>query len=189
MGKKRERARSRAELLERFKEIRMDYAHAMEQAQEIEATLVLVSLAMGTASTAEAIEADAIDLARKPIERLRKALGTRFGGELGQLERDLDRVRRIRNFLAHNYFRQRAFAMTSLEGCEYMSDELLRASMFMGLVNERLMEKFEDPINAFSTNLTAEESERIEALIEPDADSYGSPIPGLPEPGTVPGMF
>ncbi|MCK2213681.1 hypothetical protein MF672_007745 [Actinomadura sp. ATCC 31491] len=189
MGKKKDRALARQELRERFQEVHLDYARAMEQAQELEHTLILISLAMGTATTVEALESDALDLARKPIERLRRELGSRFGGELGQLERDIDRVRRIRNFLAHNYFHERSFALVSMEGCEYMGDELLRASMFIGLVTERLMDKFEDRILSFGENLTEEESERIEALLEPEVDSFGAPIPGLPEPGTVPGML
>lgn len=191
MGRKRDKTRSnRGELLELRLDIDRGYARAMKAAQRLEEALLVIAISIGTASTAEALEADAMDLAKKPIERLRKAVDQRFGGDLGQLERDLERAKRIRNFLAHNYFRERESVALTHEGCVHMLDELHRCVAFLCRVEEHLMDKFEEQVMQFGgRELTEEAEKQLESLLMPDREGFGKPVPGLPEPGTVPGMY
>jgi len=104
------------------------------------------------------------------------------GISLTDLADDLERARKIRNFLAHNYFRERALALQERDGQKQMIIELDLATSFLRETGERLAALVTEALTArgVTEDETPEAIETVKRLVT------GLPIPGLsPEQAPV----
>jgi hypothetical protein len=95
--------------------------------------------------------------------------------DLGHLQGDLIKAVKLRNFLAHKYFRERAAAFTTYDGREMMIAELDSAVALFGQVDADLTPFTLKVLEAFDL------LDKLSEIIEegPDPTEFGEPLPGL----------
>ena len=161
------------------REIYARFGLAMYYAQMLEFSIVNQLLALGITdgayNTYEEAEAVVVRLLGSTLGELNQKLVDEKT-DLTHLEDDLRRARRLRNFLAHNYFRERVLAAELPAGRERMLDELAQAASFLQEIGERLntltTETYEaQGITPVDLRDVRETAERI--------------VPGLPLPGLL----
>jgi hypothetical protein len=86
----------------------------------------------------------------------------------------LTRALRLRNFLAHNYFRERAAAFTTENGQQRMIEELKGAREFFYEVDAEMTKLVQDIMR-----LKALDSRLDEVMEEVRQQGFGEPLPGL----------
>jgi hypothetical protein len=123
------------------REVRARFGLAMYYAQMLEFGIVNLLLALGTTggtyNTYEETEAAVVGLLGTTLGQLNQRLAD-SKVDLTHLHDDLRRALRLRNFLAHNYFRERILAAELPAGQERMLDELAQAASFLKEMRERL---------------------------------------------------
>ena len=122
-------------------EVRARFGLAMYYAQMLEFGIVNLLLALGitggTYNNYEETEAVVVRLLGATLGQLNQGLAD-SEIDLTHLHDDLRRALRLRNFLAHNYFRERILAAELPAGRERMLDELAQAASFLQELRERL---------------------------------------------------
>jgi len=122
-------------------EIYARFGLAMYYAQMLEFSIVNQLLALGITdgiyNTYEETEAVVVGLLRATLGDLKQKLAD-SKLDLTHLDDDLRRALRLRNFLAHNYFRERLLAAELPAGRERMLGELAQAASFLEEMGERL---------------------------------------------------
>ena len=84
------------------------------------------------------------------------------------------RAVRLRNFLAHEYFRQRAAAFLTEDGKNQMIEELKKATGFFEDVDARL-----EPLTMQIIEIIGVDKHIREALEDARLAGFGDPLPGL----------
>ena len=161
------------------REICARFGLAMYYAQMLEFSIVNQLLALGitngTYNTYEEAEAVVVRLLGSTLGELNQKLAD-GKTDFTHLEDDLRRARLLRNFLAHNYFRERVLAAELPAGRERMLDELAQAASFLKEIGERL--------NTLTTETY--EAQGITPVDLRDARETAERIvPGLPLPGLL----
>ena len=121
-----------------IREVYARFGRAIESAQDLEFTLVntILLAAPGTHDTYEAIEEAMLELLRNTMRGL---IGRVRGSGIDvNLHEDLTRALRLRNFLVHDYFRQRVFVFQRRYGQLGMIAELDQAASIFEGIRERL---------------------------------------------------
>jgi hypothetical protein len=162
------------------REVYAKFGLAMYVGQVLEHEIVnLLSwsgISAGEYATYEQAESASSELFGKTMGTLKATL-LRRRVDLGHLDDDLMRAVRLRNFLAHNYFRERAAAAMTREGREQMIAELDQAIEFFQEVDAKL--------TPFTLRIV-EEFGLMEKLPEVAEESkgkgFGQPLPGLSDP-------
>jgi hypothetical protein len=123
------------------REVLARFGLAMYRAQMLEFSIVNQLLALGatdgTYNTYKETEAAVVGLLRATLGQLNQRLAD-SEIDLTDLADDLKRALDLRNFLAHNYFRERLLAAELPAGRERMLDELAQAASFLQEMGERL---------------------------------------------------
>ncbi len=131
-----------SKLNEEIRELYAQYGLAMYHSQCVEKSLAILLWAMGNP---QFLSATPEERKRSIDENLKKTFGSlaaslRKRVELpANLEERLVRSRRMRNWLAHNYFWERARHMLSSKGRQQMIAELKDASAFLDSLDDELM--------------------------------------------------
>jgi hypothetical protein len=86
----------------------------------------------------------------------------------------LTRALRLRNFLAHNYFRERAAAFTREDGQQRMIEELKGAREFFSEVDAEMTKLVREIMR-----LKGLDSRLDEVMEEVRQQGFGEPLPGL----------
>jgi hypothetical protein len=150
---------------------------AMYGAQTLEFVILAVlewsGLVSGRYTTAEAWARADAELLRKTLGALQKALIVERV-DLTHLEEDLVRAVALRNFLAHNYFRERIDAIESWEGRERMVAELDQAHDLFNALVQRLRPITRGIVDEFSAHHPLPQVDT-----RTRAGEFDSPVPGL----------
>jgi hypothetical protein len=126
-----------------LREVYATFGLALHRAQDIEYAilnlLIWAEVRDGRHRTFEESEAANARLSRRTLGALNKLLMARLP-IMGYLEVDelLIRAVRLRNFLAHEYFRQRTIALMFRDGQKQILDELKSAVAFFEEVGSRI---------------------------------------------------
>ena len=118
-------------------------------------------------------EADSIKLFRQTMGALKKTLMVRRA-DISHLDDLLVRAVRLRNFLAHEYFRQRAAAFMTEDGKDQMIEGLRRAVAFFQEIDSKL-----DSLTAQILSATGVDKHMPEAMEAARQQGFGDPLPGL----------
>jgi hypothetical protein len=121
----------------------------------------------------EETDAANIDLFRKTMGSVKKILLSRRP-DVGHLDNLLIQAVRLRNFLAHEYFRQRAAAFLTHDGKEQMIEELKKATEFFEDVDAKL-----EPLTMQIIEATGVDKHMPEAMESARQVGFGEPLPGL----------
>jgi hypothetical protein len=121
----------------------------------------------------EETEAANLELFRQTMGSVKKILLTRRP-DIGHLDELLIRAVRLRNFLAHEYFRERAAAFMTMEGKDQMIEELKKATAFLENVDCRL-----EPLTMQIIEATGVHKHWSEAMESASQAGFGLPLPGL----------
>jgi hypothetical protein len=160
------------------REVYAKFGLAMYQGQVLEHEIVnLLSwtgINVGELATQEQADVNAVTLFAKTMGALRMALLKRRL-DLGHLDDELMRAVKLRNFLAHGYFRERAAAFMTAEGRDRMIAELDQAIEFFREADAGLTPFTLRIIEAFGL------TEKLHELREEDpaGESFGPSLPGL----------
>jgi hypothetical protein len=127
----------------------------------------------GKYRTYEETEAANLELFRQTMGSVKKILLTRRP-DIGHLDELLIRAVRLRNFLAHEYFRERAAAFMTMEGKDQMIEELKKATAFLENVDSRL-----EPLMMQIIEATGVHKHWSEAMESASQAGFGLPLPGL----------
>jgi hypothetical protein len=128
----------------------------------------------GLVSTQDEFATDHAAMLRRTMGQARTEL-LRRRPDLTGFEDKLRRAVTLRNFLAHNYFRERTTAFTTIEGKEAMVHELERAAECMEQVNDAFVGLSLDMIQAMG----ATEERLAEIYDKSHEGDFGEPLPGL----------
>jgi hypothetical protein len=121
----------------------------------------------------EETEAANVKLFRQTMGSVKKTLLSRRP-DIAHLDDLLIRAVRLRNFLAHEYFRERAAAFMTEEGREEMIEELKKAVTFFEDVDARL-----EPLTMQIIEATGVDEHLPEAMENARQVGFGEPLPGL----------
>ncbi|MGW2147191.1 hypothetical protein ACWCOT_23020 [Nonomuraea bangladeshensis] len=129
-----------------------------------------------------ASDEDFASLQKKTMGQLRRTLLERRA-DLDDLEADLKRVLDLRNFLIHEYFRDRSQAMSLSDGRRLMIEELIQATDFL----EEVFARYTSMIYAANSGITIFLNvRRLDERRSPrwigegdDVAIFGQPLPGL----------
>jgi hypothetical protein len=113
------------------------------------------------------------ELLRQTLGSVRKILLSRRP-DIGHLDDLLLRAVRLRNFLAHEYFRQRAAAFMTEDGRNQMIEELDQAKAFFEEVDAKL-----SPLTAQIIEVMGITRHMPEAMEDARQAGFGNPLPGL----------
>src|SRR5262245_53026084 len=113
------------------------------------------------------------ELFRQTLGSVKKILLSRRP-DIGHLDELLLRAVRLRNFLAHEYFRQRAAAFLTEDGKNQMIEELKKATVFFEGVDARL-----EPLTMQIIETIGVDKRMPEALEDARLAGFGDPLPGL----------
>jgi hypothetical protein len=151
---------------------------AMYWAQCIEHGIANLAVATGqrdgVITTQDEFAVDHAAMLRKTMGHARDELLKRRP-DLTEFEDKLRRAVKLRNFLAHGYFRERTVAFMTTEGKRAMVRELERAAEFMESVNDDFVGLSLDMIEAMG----ATEECLSEIYEELQTGDFGKPLPGL----------
>ena len=128
----------------------------------------------GTITTQDEFANDHAAMLRKTMGHARTELLKRRP-DLIEFEDKLRHAVKLRNFLAHDYFRERTAAFMTTEGKEAMVRELERAVEFMESVNDDFVALSLDMVEAMGATeeVLSEIYERL------PTGGFGDPLPGL----------
>ena len=112
------------------------------------------------------------ELFRQTLGSVKKILLSRRP-DIGHLDDLLLRAVRLRNFLAHEYFRQRAAAFLTEDGKNQMIEELKKATGFFEDVDARL-----EPLTMQIIEIIGVDKHIREALEDARLAGFGDPLPG-----------
>jgi hypothetical protein len=158
------------------REIYARFGRAMYHAQMLEFGIVNLAMWTGirdrTVTSFEEADADSAALFRQTMGKLKTTLLERQM-DVQHLEADLGRGVKLRNFLAHEYFRHRGRTV-STEDSQRMIEELERAAAFFTDLDSRL-EVFTFEI----LRLTGVDVHMQEAMDSVRGQGFGPPLPGL----------
>jgi hypothetical protein len=118
-------------------------------------------------------EADSVELFKMTMGKLRQALISRRP-DVANLEEMLARAVRLRNFLAHEYFRERPGAFRTEDGMNQMIEELTKAAAFFKDVDAKLERLTRQIIEAMGVD-----KHMPEVLEDVRRAGFGRPLPGL----------
>ena len=121
----------------------------------------------------EETEAANAELFRQTLGSVKKILLSRRP-DIGHLDDLLIRVVRLRNFLAHQYFRQRAAAFLTEAGKNQMIGELKKATAFFENVDAKL-----EPLTMQIIEAIGVDKHMPEAMEGARQAGFGDPLPGL----------
>ena len=121
----------------------------------------------------EETEAANTELFKLTMGKVKQALVSRRP-DVAHLDELLIRAVRLRNFLAHEYFRQRAAAALTEAGKNQMIEELKKAAAFFEDVDARL-----EPLTMQIIEATGIDKHMPEALEDARQAGFGDPLPGL----------
>jgi hypothetical protein len=141
---------------------------------EIVNLIVWSGVGDGTYSSYKETQSANVEMFLKTMGSLKKVLMSRRV-DLGHLESDLIKAVSLRNFLAHNYFRERAAAFMTHEGREQMIDELEQAIAFLEKVDGNLTAFTRKIIGSFGVLERMPETMREVR----ERMGFGEPLPGL----------
>lgn len=141
---------------------------------EIINLIIWSGISIGTYASRQETETANVELFRKTMGAL-KTVMLRRRIDLGHLEDDLINAVTLRNFLAHNYFRERVSAFMTQEGRKKMMAELDAAVAFFEQVDATLTPFTNRIIESFGLL-----DKMPEILKEAEAKKgFGQPLPGL----------
>jgi hypothetical protein len=147
---------------------------AMYQSQVVEDGFVnlvmIVGVRDGSFRFYEEAKAAEAKLVRQTMGAVKKVLMSRMP-EMEHLDDLLERAVSLRNFLAHQYFRQRAGAFKTETGQLQMVEELEKAIEFFVEVDRRLTDLTNEVVEAMGRR-----ERKAEAMEEA---GFGDPLPGL----------
>lgn len=159
------------------RQVYANFGLALYMAQVLESGLVNVAVWTGIRdeeySTYADAEADLVALFRKTMGAQRLELLARRP-DLAHMEDLLTRALRLRNFLAHNYFRERAAAFTTEDGQQRMIEELKGAREFFSEVDAEMTKLVREIMR-----LKGLDSGLDEVMEEVRQQGFGEPLPGL----------
>jgi hypothetical protein len=121
----------------------------------------------------EETEAANTELFRQTLGSVKKILLSRRP-DIGHLDELLLRAVRLRNFLAHEYFRQRAAVFLTEAGKNQMIEELTKATAFFEDVDAKL-----SPLTRQIIEVMGITKHMPEALEDARQAGFGDPLPGL----------
>jgi hypothetical protein len=151
---------------------------AMYWAQAIEYGITNVAVATGMRDGAITlqgeVEIDYAGMFSKTMGQARNELLRRCP-DLVEFEDKLRRAVKLRNFLAHSYFRHRTSAFMTAEGQEAMIRELQGAAGFLETVNA----DFEEISLHLVQVMGATEERLAEIYASLREDGFGEPLPGI----------
>jgi hypothetical protein len=113
------------------------------------------------------------ELFRQTLGSVKKILLSRRP-DVGHLDELLLRAVRLRNFLAHQYFRQRAAAFLTEAGKHQMIEELEKATAFFEDVDAKI-----DPLTMQIIEAIGVGKHMPEAMEDARQAGFGDPLPGL----------
>ena len=159
------------------REVYANFGLALYMAQVLEHGIInLVTwsgIADGTYREYDETEAAFAELARQTMGTLKKTLLLRRA-DVTHLEELLIRAVRLRNFLAHEYFRQRSAAIMTEEGRRKMIAELRAARDFFQDVDSGL-----EPLTRKILSAIGVDRHIPEMMEEARQQGFGDPLPGL----------
>jgi hypothetical protein len=123
--------------------------------------------------TYEETVTDNAELFRQTLGSVRRILVSRRP-DIGHLDDLLIKAVRLRNFLAHQYFRQRAAAFMTEVGQKQMIKELDEATAFFREVDDRIKPLVMEIIEALGVS-----KHMPGALEDVMQEGFGDPLPGL----------
>jgi hypothetical protein len=121
----------------------------------------------------EETEAANAELFRQTLGAVKKILLSRRP-DIGHLDDLLIRAVRLRNFLAHEYFRQRAAACLTEDGKNQMIEELKKAVAFFENVDAQL-----EPLTMQLIEASGVGKHMPDAMEAARNAGFGDPLPGL----------
>lgn len=139
--------------------------------------VVLSGLRDGRYRSVDETDAENARLFRQTLGAVKNILLTRRP-DIEHLDELLIRAVRLRNFLAHHYFRERAAAFVSGAGQARMIEELGQATAFFEDVDERIKS-----LAMQIMEVTGLQAHLPEAMEEARQAGFGEPLPGLGEAG------
>jgi hypothetical protein len=159
------------------REVFANFGLAMYTAQVLEHGMINVahwtSIDNRTISTMADFDEDNMKLFRQTMGQLKRILMDRRS-DIDHLEDLLVRAVQLRNFLAHEYFRQRAAAFLTDEGKVQMIEELRSAVSFFEEIDAKL-----EPLTAQMLSSISVDKHMPEALESARQAGFGEPLPGL----------
>lgn len=160
------------------REVYAKFGLAVYQGQVLEHEIVNLivwsGVGDGTYASYEDTTTANVEMFRKTMGTLKKVLLSRRI-DLGHFEADLIKAVTLRNFLAHNYFRERAAAFMTHEGRERMMAELDSSTEFFERLDGELTTFTHEIIKSFGL------LEEMPEVMKETARSkgFGEPLPGL----------
>jgi hypothetical protein len=160
------------------REVYAKFGLAMYRGQVLEHEIVNLivwsGVNTGTYTNHQEFDTANIEMFRKTMGELKRVLMTRRI-DLNQLEDELVKTVRLRNFLAHSYFRERAAAFMSENGRDEMISELDRAVEFFEQVDTQLTSFTNKILESFGV------LGKIPEIMEQTKETrgFGEPLPGL----------
>ena len=159
------------------REVFAHFGLAMYESQVVEHGIVSLVVASGVRDgsyrASEETEAAEAEMFRQTMGAVKKILLDRRP-DIGHLEDLLIRAVRLRNFLAHQYFRQRAAAFMTEAGQNQMIEELDKATAFFSEVEDKLKALTMQVLEAVGAD-----KHMPEAMEEVRQGGFGDPLPGL----------
>jgi hypothetical protein len=159
------------------REVYAHYGLALFEAQVVEHGIVtlatLTGVRDGTIRTFEESEADSAELFKLTMGKVKQALMSRRP-DVANLEEILARAVRLRNFLAHRYFRERSAAFMTEDGQRQMIEELEKATAFFKEADDKLK-----PLAMQIMEALGVASHMPDAMEEVLQEGFGKPLPGL----------
>jgi hypothetical protein len=159
------------------REVFAHFGLAMYTAQVLEHGIINLaswtSIQDRTIRTLTESEADSVKLFRQTMGALKTTLMVRRA-DIRHLDDLLVRSVQLRNFLAHEYFRQRAAAFMTEDGKDQMIEELGRAVAFFQEIDSKL-----DSLTAQILSATGVDKHMPEAMEAARQQGFRDPLPGL----------
>jgi hypothetical protein len=159
------------------REVYAHYGLALYMAQVLEHGIINLAawtgVRDGTIRSFEESEADSAELFKMTMGKLSQALVSRRS-DVDRLQEELTRAVRLRNFLAHRYFRERVGAFRTEDGMNQMIEELDEAAAFFREVDAKLAPLTRQIIEAMGID-----KHMPEVLEEVRHGGFGRPLPGL----------
>jgi hypothetical protein len=160
------------------REVYAKFGLAMYQGQVLEHEIVNLivwsGVSDGAYSSYKETQSANVEMFLKTMGSLKKVLMSRRV-DLGHLESDLIKAVSLRNFLAHNYFRERAAAFMTHEGRDRMIAELEQADDFFQQLDASLTAFTRKMLDAFGL------LDQMPQFVEEAQKTmgFGEPLPGL----------
>ena len=159
------------------REVYAHYGLALYMAQVLEHGIVNLAtwtgVREGTIRSFEESEADSADLFKLTMGKVKQVLVSRQP-DVADLDELLMCAVRLRNFLAHRYFRERSAAFMTEDGRNQMIEELKKAAAYFREVDDKLKPFTSQIIEAMGIAKCMDE-----AMEEARQAGFGDPLPGI----------